>query len=70
MTKNNDNYPNDAHEFSDLFTDEDAISDIENDSEREFSEIEGAFFRGRDYPEYVIEKLYIQDHFDLDDQPR
>lgn len=54
MPKNDNDQLTGAHELSDLFTDRDAISDIENDSVREFLETEGTWLRGQDYPNYQI----------------
>lgn len=57
--------------ISDVFTDEDAVRDIEADSVRNsFGESTETRIPGRDYPEYVVDELYEQDHFDLDGNKR
>jgi len=53
MPENENNQLNDAHEFDELFTDEDAIADIERDSVREYFGNDGTWIRGKDYPNYL-----------------
>lgn len=70
MPKDDHNQLNDAHELSEFFTDEDAIADIEKDSVQEYFGNDGTWIQGKDYPDYFVDELYKQDHFDLDNQPR